>query len=273
MELHPVVEAEPTPHFGFRQVAGNERKTTGSYYTPTSLVTCLLDSALDPVLEDRIQNFKALGFKSVDEAVLALNVCDPACGSGHFLIAAAQRIARRLALLRSRDEEPDPELLRHSLREVIGHCIHGVDVNPMSVELCKVALWLEAVEPGKSLNFLDHHIKCGNSLLGATPEFIRDGIPDKAYEPITGDNKEAAKWMRNSTRTHEKDRATLILAALHLGNASVICRLRWPNWKPLTMKHRKRSKARNNLPPNRRRLGLRKRSVAARHLVRGVRLG
>jgi N-6 DNA Methylase len=196
LELHPVVEIEPAPHFGFRQVAGNERKSTGSYYTPTSLVTCLLDSALDPVLEDRIQNYRAQGFKSVDEAVLGLNVCDPASGSGHFLIAAAQRIARRLAILRAGDEEPSPEVLRHALREVIGHCIHGVDVNPMSVELCKVALWLEAVEPGKSLNFLDHHIKYGNSLLGATPECIRDGIPDKAYEPITGDNKEAAKWMR-----------------------------------------------------------------------------
>lgn len=196
LELHPVVELEPTPHFGFRQVAGNERKTTGSYYTPTSLVTCFLDSALDPVLEERIQNFKALGFKSVDEAILALNVCDPACGSGHFLIAAAQRVARRLAILRAGDEEPSPEVLRHTLREVIGNCIHGVDVNPMSVELCKVALWLEAVEPGKSLNFLDHHIKCGNSLLGATPECIRDGIPAKAYEPITGDNKEVTKWMR-----------------------------------------------------------------------------
>ena len=195
LELHPVVEIEPAPHFGFRQVAGNERKSTGSYYTPTSLVTCLLDSALDPVLEDRIKNFKALGFKSVDEAVLALNVCDPACGSGHFLIAAAQRIARRLAILRAGDEEPSPELLRRTLREVIGNCIHGVDVNPMSVELCKVALWLEAVEPGKPLNFLDHHLRCGNSLLGAAPECIRNGIPDAAYEPITGDNMDAAKWM------------------------------------------------------------------------------
>ena len=209
MELHPVVETEPTPHFGFRQVAGNERKTTGSYYTPTSLVTCLLDSALDPVLEDRIQNFKALGFKSVDEAVLALNVCDPACGSGHFLIAAAQRIARRLAILRAGDEEPSPELLRHTLREVIGNCIHGVDVNPMSVELCKVALWLEAVEPGKPLNFLDHHIKCGNSLLGATPEAIREGIPDEAYEPITGDNKEAAKWMRQLNKDAREGQSSL----------------------------------------------------------------
>jgi SOS-response transcriptional repressor LexA len=206
LELNPVATVT-TPHFGFQQLAGNDRKTTGSYYTPTSLVTCLLDSALDPVLEDRIQNFKTQGFKSVDEAVLALNVCDPACGSGHFLIAAGQRIARRLAILRAGDEEPSPELLRHTLREVIGHCIHGVDVNPMSVELCKVALWLEAVEPGKPLNFLDHHIKCGNSLLGATPEVIKGGIPDAAYEPITGDNKEAAKWMRQLNKEAREGQA------------------------------------------------------------------
>ena len=157
---------------------------------------CLLDSALDPVLEERINNFHALGYPDAASAVLALKVCDPACGSGHFLIAAAQRIARRLATLRAGDEEPEPELLRHSLREVIGHCIHGVDINPMSVELCKVALWLEAVEPGKPLNFLDHHIRCGNSLLGAAPAAIREGIPDEAYEPVTGDTKEAVRWLK-----------------------------------------------------------------------------
>jgi hypothetical protein len=99
-------------------------------------------------------------------------------------------------MLRAGGEEPGPELLRHSLREVIGHCIYGVDINPMAVELCKVGLWLEAVEPGKPLTFLDHHIKCGNSLLGATPAVIREGIPDRAYEPLTGDTKEAVRWMR-----------------------------------------------------------------------------
>lgn len=196
LELHPIAETTPTPHFGFKQAAGNERKTSGSYYTPASLVDCLLDSALNPVLDERIRNFANLGYKSADDAVLALKVCDPACGSGHFIIAAAQRIARRLAILRAGDEEPAPDLLRHTLREVIGHCIHGVDINPMSVELCKLGLWLEAVEPGKPLTFLDHHIKCGNSLLGATPKAIKGGIPDDAYKPITGDTKEAAAWMK-----------------------------------------------------------------------------
>jgi len=196
LELHPLIETVPAPQFGFKQAAGNERKTSGSYYTPASLVDCLLDSALDPVLDERIRNFANLGYKSADDAVLALKVCDPACGSGHFLIAAAQRIARRLAIQRAGDEEPAPDLLRHTLREVIGHCIFGVDINPMSVELCKLGLWLEAVEPGKPLTFLDHHIKCGNSLLGATPLAIKDGIPDEAYKPIAGDTKEAATWMK-----------------------------------------------------------------------------
>ena len=196
LELHPFIDTAPTPCFGFRHAAGNERKTSGSYYTPASLVDCLLDSALDPVLDERIRNYRVLGYPDAEAAVLALKVCDPACGSGHFLIAAAQRIARRLATLRAGGEEPGPELLRHSLREVIGHCIHGVDINPMAVELCKVGLWLEAVEPGKPLTFLDHHIKCGNSLLGATPDDIREGIPDKAYEPLTGDTKEAVRWMK-----------------------------------------------------------------------------
>jgi type I restriction-modification system DNA methylase subunit len=199
LELHPVVNpavGNLPPTFTFKQAAGNERKTSGSYYTPSSLVECLLDSALDPVLEDRLKNFAKLGYKSADEAVLALKVCDPACGSGHFLIAAAQRIARRLALLRSKGDEPSVSELRHTLREVISHCIYGVDINPMSVELCKVGLWLEAMEAGKPLSFLDHHIRCGNSLLGATPALIAEGIPDDAFTAIEGDDKKACAALK-----------------------------------------------------------------------------
>lgn len=176
---------------------------------------CLLDSALNPVLDDRIHNFTTLGHASAEQAILSLKVCDPACGNGHFLIAAAQRIARRLASLRAGDEEPGPNLLRRALREVIGHCIHGVDINPMSVELCKVGLWLEAVEPGKPLTFLDHHVKCGNSLLGSTPKVIKDGIPDEAYKPIIGDTKEAANWMK---KLNKKVRAGV--QRLPFGNAA-----------------------------------------------------
>jgi type II restriction/modification system DNA methylase subunit YeeA len=58
---------------------------------------------------------------------------------------------------------------QHALRDVIGHCLYGVDINPMAAELCRVSLWLEAIEPGKPLSFLDHHIRVGNALLGTTP--------------------------------------------------------------------------------------------------------
>jgi len=72
---------------------------------------------------------------------------------------------------------------------VIGHCLYAVDINPMAVELCKVSLWLEAIEPGKPLTFLDSHVKCGNSLLGATPQLVDRGIPDGAFTPLIGDDK------------------------------------------------------------------------------------
>jgi len=144
-----------------------------------------------------------------EAAILDLKICDPACGSGHFLIAAAHRIAHRLAAAVSGESEPPPEALRAALRRVIGRCIYGVDINEMAVELCKVGLWLEALEPGKPLSFLDHHIQCGNSLLGATPELMAAGIPDEAFVPIEGDDKtvcSAAKRLNKSERdTGQRD--------------------------------------------------------------------
>jgi len=159
LELHPEMNLEAGT-FVLRTAGGNDRKTTGSYYTPPSLIDCLLDSALDPVLNDACKK------PNPQEAVLDLKIVDPACGSGHFLVRAAHRVAKRLAALRTGDDEPSPEAVRRALRDVIGRCIYGVDINPMSVELCKVSLWMESLEPGKPLSFLDHHIQCGNSLLG-----------------------------------------------------------------------------------------------------------
>src|SRR5262249_37922401 len=149
----------------------SERKTTGSYYTPTSLISALLDSALEPILDE------AAAGADREAAILELAVVDPAAGSGHFLIAAANRSAKRLAAIRTGDPEPSPGALRAAVRDVVGRCIYGVDVNPMAVELCKVSMWMEALEPGRPLSFLDDRIVCGNSLLGATPDLIAAGIP------------------------------------------------------------------------------------------------
>ncbi|MBZ5505144.1 MAG: N-6 DNA methylase [Acidobacteriia bacterium] len=205
LELHPDVNLEAAS-FSLRVAAGHERKTTGSYYTPTSLVDCLLDSALDPVLE------QAAKAADPERAILHLKVCDPACGSGHFLIAAAHRIARRLAAVRTGDAEPSPDAVRHALRDVIGHCVYGVDVNEMAVELCKVNLWLEALDPGKPLSFLDQRIQCGNSLLGAAPALLRGGIPEAAFSPIEGDDPEQCRFLKRSNRREREGFQSLVNA-------------------------------------------------------------
>ncbi|MFD6343239.1 Eco57I restriction-modification methylase domain-containing protein [Streptomyces roseolus] len=194
--------------FELVELAGNTRKTTGSYYTPSSLIECLLDSSLDPVLDDAVkrgeQAATAAGEPDPSDAIvrelLSLTVCDPACGSGHFLVAAARRIAKRVAAVRERNPEPTLEAVRHALHEVVARCIYGVDLNPMAVELAKVSLWLEALEPGRPLGFLNAHVKHGNALIGATPKLLRDGIPDEAFKPIEGDDKKYAKSLEKQNK-------------------------------------------------------------------------
>jgi hypothetical protein len=205
LEQDPRVDltAPPERLFELHEVAGSERKQAGAYYTPTSLIQCLLDSALDPVLGEACRQ------PDPAAALLALKVCDPACGSGHFLIAAAWGIARRLASIRSGETEATPEAVRSALREVIGRCIYGVDINPMAAELCKVALWIEALDPGKPLSFLDHHIRVGNSLLGTTPALLKDGVPDAAFEPIEGDDKALCRAYKKQNKEERQGYVSL----------------------------------------------------------------
>ncbi|WP_327379558.1 Eco57I restriction-modification methylase domain-containing protein [Streptomyces sp. NBC_01212] len=199
LELEPKHSATDRT-FELIEVAGNSRKTTGSYYTPSSLIECLLDTTLDPVIDDAVKRGEQRATEAghpdptddiVDE-LLSLTVCDPACGSGHFLVASARRIAKRVASVRERNPEPTVDAVRHALHQVVARCVYGVDLNPMAVELAKVSLWLEAMEPGKALGFLDAHVKHGNGLIGATPKLLADGIPDDAFKPIEGDDKKYA---------------------------------------------------------------------------------
>ena len=195
LELIPRYDDEQLA-YTLETLAGNERKETGSYYTPTSLVECLLDSALDPLLD------QASALATAEERIAALldiTVCDPACGSGHFLVAAARRIAKRVAAEETGESEPPDAVVRAALRRVVGRCIYGVDINPMAAELAKVSLWLEALEPGKPLSFLDQNIRVGNSLLGVTPALLADGLPDAAFTPIEGDDRKVASASRSRT--------------------------------------------------------------------------
>ncbi|MFV2088270.1 Eco57I restriction-modification methylase domain-containing protein [Micromonospora sp. LOL_021] len=192
--------------------AGNNRKKTGSYYTPSSLIERLLDSTLDPVIDDAQKRGEVAATaagqpdatQSIVDELLSITVCDPACGSGHFLVAAARRIAKRVAAVRERNPEPTVEAVGHALHEVIARCVYGVDLNPMAVELAKVSLWLEALEPGTPLSFLDAHIKHGNGLIGALPALRRDGIPTRAFKAIEGDDPKHARLLE---RLNDEERA------------------------------------------------------------------
>ena len=195
LELVPQIDVAARS-FGFvgltseGSTAGNERKLTGSYYTPDSLVQELIQSALVPVIDQRVA---AQPDNPVD-ALLSIKVCDPACGSGHFLLAAARKLAERLAALRSDDGVVTPAAYRHALREVIARCIYGVDRNPMAIELARTALWLEGFEEGRPLSFLDHHLQVGDALLGLTDlNVLEKGISKDAFKPLAGDDKEVCK--------------------------------------------------------------------------------
>ncbi len=265
-ELGSVYEAllELTPRlldggrgFAFAEGAetrGNQRKTTGSYYTPDSLVQALLASALDPVL-DRVQAedpgipvehsltkgeveapdprqvnavlspMRPVGDSDPSDgleravslplpadpaaALLGVRVLDPACGSGHFLLAAGRHIAARVARLRAGGTAGAAEY-RHALRDVARACLHGVDRNPMAIMLAKVALWIETVEPGLPLGFLDANLRCGDALLGVFDlDALRLGIPDAAYKPLAGDDPAACRALKARNRAEREGQGSL----------------------------------------------------------------
>ena len=209
LDYRPVVDISVTP-LRFYLDAGTERKQTGSYYTPPELVRELVDSALVPVMEERLA--KARGKVARERALLDLRVCDPAAGSGHFLLAAVRRIARELARVRAGEDEPAPVEYRAALRDVVRNCIYAVDKNPLAVDLCKVALWIESYAVGVPLGFLDHHIKLGDSLVGVSDLSVLDeGIPDEAYKAVIGDDKGATTRYRQRNKREREGQRSLDL--------------------------------------------------------------
>lgn len=214
LELTPQL-AHDNRYFSFLEGAatkGNARKTSGSYYTPDSLVQELLDSALEPVVAERLapHGGALASGEAAAQALLSITVCDPACGSGHFILAAARRLATHLARVQTEGGQPTPDDYRHALRQVVTHCIHGVDLNPMAVELTKIALWLEAYTPDAPLGFIDHHIRCGDALLGVLdPAILENGIPDKAFNALSGDDKEVVKALKKANKGAQKSIAKI----------------------------------------------------------------
>lgn len=203
LEMVPVIDLDKN-EFRFiddsdeETTAGNARKTTGSYYTPDFLVQQLIKTAVIPVVEEKLK-----GSSDPEKTLLSLSIVDPACGSGHFLISAASTIAVYLSRYRENGETVSG--FRQAYRDVISHCIYGVDLNPMAVELTRMALWLEGYEPGKPLSFLDSHIKCGNSLLGVLDtSVLADGIPNDAFAPLGQDDKKFCSELKKENAKYRK---------------------------------------------------------------------
>ncbi|MGN0809955.1 MAG: Eco57I restriction-modification methylase domain-containing protein [Akkermansia muciniphila] len=192
------------PEKSDKKQKGNARKLTGSYYTPSCLVEQVLRTTLDPLLDECCKNPVY-----AQSRLLALRVIDPACGSGHFLLRAAHRIAERLAGARSLGQMggATPDVFQRAIHDVIRRCIYGVDINPLSIELVRMNLWLEGYQPGKPLSFLDAHLRCGNSLLGLfSAEALHHPIPEDAFKCRPGDDEKLCKELNKINRRQAKER-------------------------------------------------------------------
>jgi hypothetical protein len=197
LDYQPVVQQE-YGRWSFDLVPGSERKSTGSYYTPSEIVSDLIRHTLEPVVQARLE---AAPPSEKEAALLSLRILDPACGSGHFLLAAARYVGKTLARLRSGGSEPTPATLRQAVRDVVSHCLYGVDKNRLAVELCRVALWIESHNPDKPLTFLAHRIQWGDSLVGVTDlSCLSTGIPDEAFEPLGRDDRRLATDAKKRNR-------------------------------------------------------------------------
>ena len=148
-----------------------ERKSTGSYYTPKYIVDYIVENAVGPLIDGIVQNSDDPG-EQIDK-ILALNVLDPAMGSGHFLVGATNYIARRICDIENKGGYSEQTFVERK-RDVARRCIYGVDKNPLAADLASVSLWLETLSSEKPLSFLNAHLKSGNSLIGSSIDDLLD---------------------------------------------------------------------------------------------------
>ena len=150
----------------------DERRKTGSHYTPRSLTAPIVREALEPVLAQ-------LGKDATPDQVLELKVCDPAMGSGAFLVETCRVLGERLEAAWARHPKllpvaarPDPQVFAR--REIAKRCLYGVDKNHMATDLAKLSLWLVTLAKDEDFSFLDHALKTGDSLVGLTFDQLRE---------------------------------------------------------------------------------------------------
>jgi adenine-specific DNA-methyltransferase len=147
------------------------RRRAGSYYTPDLIIRYIVESTLGPLIRGELRKAPLSS-----EEILELKILDPAMGSGYFLLSAIDYLAGAYsdALIRE-GRESSPENLVEIRRRIAERCIYGVDVDPMAVELAKLSIWLSTMDQHKPPVFLNHHLKCGNSLVGARLSDLKNG--------------------------------------------------------------------------------------------------
>lgn len=197
LEMQPIVtQASDIASWDFGYVGGLDRKSTSSYYTRPDLVQSLIRTTLEPVIKEKIAQYQTKEEQA--KALLSMKVCDAASGSGHIALAMARTIAWYVCTIRTGEDNPASLDYREALREVIQKCVYAVDYNPDAVELCKVVLWIEGYCAGMPLSFLDHHIRCGNSVVGvADLDVLLKGVPRDAFSSEDRDVLRQIKTLNN----------------------------------------------------------------------------
>jgi len=182
--LEPLPSATPSAPFTIQLLNDKgERKATGSYYTPDYIVKYIVDHTVGPVLRTAVDGLT--DDAGIIQAVLDVNVLDPAMGSGHFLVEATDYIARFLTDLgvKPTEETHGEADIAYWRRRVVQSCIYGVDLNPLAVDLAKLSLWLTTVAQDRPLSFLDHHLRTGNALIGARIADLQAGVGAGVVRP------------------------------------------------------------------------------------------
>ena len=161
------------PHRASRRHS-RQRKETGTFYTPQPLAEFLVRRTLAPLVRG-----------ASSDQILDLRVVDPAMGSGAFLVAACRYLARAYeqALVdegRAPDADFGPDERADIRRLVAERCLAGVDANPVAVQLARLSLWLTTLARDKPLGFMDHRLRHGNSLVGASPDDLWRSGPARA---------------------------------------------------------------------------------------------
>jgi hypothetical protein len=214
--LDPIVDERGSPRHAITPARNpilqptDERRRTGSHYTPRSLTAPIVKHALEPA-------FERLGPDATPDQVLELKVCDPAMGSGAFLVEACRAIGERLVKAWERWPEMRPKIPAdedeelHARRLVAQRCVYGVDKNPRAVDLARLSLWLATLAKDHEFTFLDHALKCGDSLVGLTRAQIaaanwdesKSGLP--LFRRLVKDTVAEAMTARAEIRTAPDD--------------------------------------------------------------------